>query len=96
MYKAEIFHMIDLENSSLSHKSISGGRATHSFNQIETITSITLESLKTKITDNYGLPYDAQDNSLYLGISESEWSELECPENYEAIITLVNEEPVSL
>jgi hypothetical protein len=34
MFKAEIMHMIDLDNSKLNHKSISGGRATHSFNHI--------------------------------------------------------------
>lgn len=96
MFKATILHSIDLDNSQLKHKSISGGRATHSLNQVMTLEDSTLDGLKAKIHDQFGNPYDTYENSMYLTIPENEWNEQECPENYEAIITQVSEEPVLL
>lgn len=96
MFKAEIYHLIDFDASKLDHKSISGGRATHSFNHCFTLTDSTLEDLKAKIKSQVGETYDTYENSMYIGIPESEWAEAECPENYEAIITKVTEEAVQL
>jgi hypothetical protein len=33
---------------------------------------------------------------MYLAIPENEWAEVECPENYEAIISQVVETPVNV
>jgi len=96
MFKAEIMHMIDLDNSKLNHKSISGGRATHSFNHIMTLTDSTLEGLKSKIIAQFGQPYDIYENKMYLSIDQSDWSEVECPENYEAIVYEVDQKEVTL
>lgn len=96
MFKAEIFHSVDLDNSKQSHVSISGGRATHSFNHVMDLEDATLEGLKAKIKAQFGEAYDTYENSMYIGIPESEWSEAECPENYEAIISEVIETPVNL
>jgi hypothetical protein len=96
MFKAVILHLIDLDNSKLEHKSISGGKATHSLNQIMTLEDSTLEGLKVKIQKQFGQTYDIYENSMYLTIPETEWAEQECPENYEAIITQVSEGPVML
>jgi len=96
MFKAVILHLIDLDNSKLKHKSISGGKATHSLNQFMTLEDPTLEGLKTKIENQLGKAYEVNENSMYLTIPENEWAEQECPENYEAIITQVSEKPVML
>jgi hypothetical protein len=96
MFKATIMHIVDLDNSKLDHKSISGGRATHSFYEVMTLKDSTLEGLKGKIKDQFGEPYDTFLNNMYLAIPENEWSEADCPENYEAIITEVTETEVIL
>jgi hypothetical protein len=96
MFKATIMHSVDLENSKENHVSISGGRATHGFNEVMTLKDSTLEGLKGKIKDQFGEPYDTYLNNMYLAIPENEWSELNCPENYEAIITKVTEIEVML
>lgn len=96
MFKATILHSIDLDNSKLNHRSISGGKTTHSLNEVMTLKDSTLDGLKAKIYDQFGKPYDTYENSMYLTIPENEWSEQECPENYEAIITQVSEEAVIL
>jgi hypothetical protein len=96
MFKAEIFKMIDLESSKLTHKSISGGRASHSFYHVLDLNDSTLEGLKAKIKAEFGESYDTYENSLYLAIPEDEWSEVECPENYEAIINEVTTKAVTL
>lgn len=96
MYKAEIYHSVDLENSKQSHVSISGGKATHSFNYITTLNATNLLDLKLKVMSQYGKPYDTYENSMYLSIPESDWNEAECPENYEAIFSEVSEVKVKL
>lgn len=96
MFKADILHSIDLDNSKLEHRSISGGKATHSLNEVMTLTDSTLDGLKVKIEKQFGKPYDTYENSMYLAIPENEWAEQECPENYVAFITQVTEEPVML
>ncbi len=95
-FKAEIFHCIDLMESKKKHVSISGGQASHSFNFIETITSDTLENLKKKVFEKYGPSYDSSENKLFLAIPEKEWSENECPENYETIFTQCNEIEINM
>lgn len=96
MFKASIYHMIDLDNSKLTHKSISGGRATHSFNHVIDLKDTTLEGLKSKVKAQFGEAYDTYENSMYLAIPESEWAEVECSENYEAIFSEVIETAVEL
>lgn len=96
MFQAQIFHTVDLDSSKLDHRSISGGRATHSFNHVMTLKASTLDELKAKIKSQFGKAYDTHENSMYLSIDESEWSEVECPENYEAIITEVTTKEVIL
>jgi hypothetical protein len=96
MYKAGIFKMVDLDNSKIGHVSISGGRATHSFYHCYDIKDSTLEGLKAKIKAQFGEAYATYENSMYFAIPENEWAEVECPENYEAIISQVVETPVNV
>lgn len=96
MFKAEIYKMVYLENSTKTHVSISGGRATHNFYHVMNLKADTLEGLKSKIKDQFGETYGTYENSIYIAIPESEWEEKECPENYEAVVTEVSETKVMI
>ena len=94
-YKAEIFKMVDLENSKHNHVVISGGKATHSFYHVTNLTAETLEKLLDDIKSNFGEIYDHYENRLSISIPEDQWEESECPENYEAYISAIEETQVS-
>ena len=96
MYKVKIMKFIDLENSKKDHRSISGNKASHSFYHVVTVSSSSLDDLRSKLTKEFGSIFDSDDNVYYLSIPESLWQERDCPEHYEANITFVSETPVIL
>lgn len=95
-FKAEIYHSVDLTESKQTHVSISGGKATHSFNYIDSLKANTLDELKKLINKKYGEIYDQDEDKFYINIPESDWSEKECYENYEAFISKITEHDINL
>lgn len=95
-YIASVYLFRDLENSKLAHKSITGTRATHSFEHVNEHKGSDLVELKKRMEHFYGPSYDVDVESgfHFHSIEESEWSEAECPENYEIIYKEVTEKVV--
>lgn len=95
-YKAEIFHSIDFTESKLNHVSISGGKATHSFNHVDTMEAKTLKELKRLVQKKYGEFYDFHEDCAYISVEESEWQEVDCHENYSVYVTKVSETKIKV
>jgi hypothetical protein len=93
-YKATVYKLTDLSESKVEHKSISGGKATHSFNFIEERKADNLAELESQIESVYGKSYDECDGVLYYGIPEKEWENQDCPEDYEVIFEKVQTETI--
>lgn len=95
-YTATVYLFRDLENSKLAHKSISGTRVTHSFECVQEHKGNDIVELKKQVEHFYGPSYDVDADSgyHYHSIEQSEWSEAECPENYEIIYKEVTKKVV--
>jgi hypothetical protein len=74
-YKAEIYLFIDLSESEEKHVSISGTRATHSFNYVETIKDKVFDYLLNTVKLRYGEFYDVIENRIFISIDKRYWSE---------------------
>jgi hypothetical protein len=96
MFKALIFHSVDLINSSKNYVSISGGKATHRFYLLNEMTDSDLNNLMINVRKQYGTSYDSHENIDYLVVEECDWVEVDCHEHYEIHYYNVSETPVIL
>lgn len=95
MFELEVLRFTDLIESKQDHKSISGGKATHSMVDYETKTFNTLKDLNEYIMRRYApIEYDEHNESYISLISEDCWNEEECPEHYILNINEVTKRPI--
>ena len=95
MFELKSYIFRDLSESLNSHKSISGGKASHSIDHYETKTFGTLKELIEYIMRHYApIDYDEYNEDYLAHIDESLWNEKECPEYYILNINQVTKRPI--
>ena len=95
MFGLEVLIFRDLEESKNNHRSISGGRATHSIDSHEVKTFGSLKDLNEYILRHYApIEYDDVNESYIAHRDESYWNEKECPEHYILNINQVTKRPI--
>lgn len=95
MFELKVYIFTDLCESKNDHRSISGGKATHSLDHYDTKTFGTLKDLNEYIMRHYApIEYDEVNESYVSHIDESLWNETECFEYYMLNINQVIKRPI--
>lgn len=71
-YQVEVFLVVDFDVTGENHVSISGGRATHSFDKVGSLSASSPSEVLSKIEKTYGGKPYLFDNRLELQTSDSE------------------------